>query len=116
MPAQNTSVQVEDLTDTVCLDNPQAFMVPSSSPSSGLMGRAAVPARCAIALRASWQKVIDEASGDPYWWNEATGETTWDEPGNAAPAAALAASPVGAAASSINVNKGLTSLSAPGGR
>ena len=115
MPAQNTSVQVEDLTDTVCLDNPQAFMVPSSSPS-GLIGRPAVPARCAIALRASWQKVIDEASGDPYWWNEATGETTWDEPGNAAPAVAPAASPVGAAASSINVNKGLTSLSAPGGR
>jgi len=27
-----------------------------------------------------WEAVKDESSGDTYWWNPATGETTWDQP------------------------------------
>ena len=28
----------------------------------------------------TWDAVKDEASGDTYWWNTVTGETTWDQP------------------------------------
>merc|ERR1712216_229879 len=76
----------------------EAFMAPASLPATLRPARAVSP----LGLRMSWQKIVDPASGDPYWWNEQTGESTWEEPA-AAPAA------------KVNVNQGLTSLSAPGG-
>lgn len=27
-----------------------------------------------------WVQATDPASGDPYWWNEVTGESTWENP------------------------------------
>jgi hypothetical protein len=27
-----------------------------------------------------WVQATDPASGDPYWWNEKTGESTWENP------------------------------------
>jgi hypothetical protein len=27
-----------------------------------------------------WQKLLDDESGDCYWFCEASGETTWDDP------------------------------------
>ena len=29
---------------------------------------------------ADWVQATDPASGDPYWWNEKTGESTWENP------------------------------------
>ena len=31
-------------------------------------------------LPAGWEEVIDQESGEPYWYCEATGLTTWDKP------------------------------------
>ena len=28
-----------------------------------------------------WEQLVDEASGQPYYWNSATGETSWYAPG-----------------------------------
>merc|ERR1712216_660316 len=83
----------------------EAFMAPASLPATLRPARAVSP----LGLRMSWQKIVDPASGDPYWWNEQTGESTWEEPAAAAPAAPAAP------AAKVNVNQGLTSLSAPGG-
>ena len=30
--------------------------------------------------RSDWQAVKDESTGDHYWWNTVTNETTWDKP------------------------------------
>ena len=29
---------------------------------------------------AGWTRVVDEASGAPYWWHAATGEVSWTPP------------------------------------
>ena len=42
-------------------------------------------------MSGGWTEVFDETYQAPYWWNEATGETTWDKP------AALSAPPPPAA-------------------
>ena len=36
--------------------------------------------RPASVLRADWQRYEDAASGDPYWHDADSGETTWDDP------------------------------------
>jgi hypothetical protein len=33
-----------------------------------------------------WSRTVDPASGKPYWYNRRTSETTWTDPGGAAPA------------------------------
>ena len=33
-----------------------------------------------------WQTVVEPASGDCYWWNTLTSETSWDRPPGAPPA------------------------------
>ena len=43
---------------------------------------AAPPKRAAAA--GGWTRLTDSTSGDPYWWNRATNEVTWDEPTAAA--------------------------------
>ena len=42
-------------------------------------------------MSGGWTEVFDETYQAPYWWNEATGETTWEKP------AALSAPPPPAA-------------------
>jgi len=44
---------------------------------------AAAPAPPAAA--GAWQKATDPASGAPYWYNEATGESSWTAPPGMAP-------------------------------
>lgn len=44
---------------------------------------AAAPA--AAAGPTGWERLIDEASGRPYWYNHDTGESQWHEPGTQAP-------------------------------
>jgi len=68
---------------------PQAFMpygMPAAMP-------AAMPAYGAPALPPGWESAPDPASGKPYYFNRATGETSWTPPA-AAPAAAPAPAPV----------------------
>jgi hypothetical protein len=36
----------------------------------------------------AWEKHIDEGSGNPYWYNKETGESTWEDPTVAATDAA----------------------------
>jgi hypothetical protein len=31
-------------------------------------------------LEEEWEELIDSASGNPYYWNKLTGETSWDDP------------------------------------
>ena len=34
----------------------------------------------AAPVQRDWQALKDESTGDHYWWNTVTNETTWDKP------------------------------------
>ena len=86
---------------------PAAASQPAPKASGGMFGGmfgggGAAPAKAApapAAVKSDWQEIFDETYKAPYWWNEKTGETTWDKPAALnAPAAAPAPPPKKAAA------------------
>ena len=34
----------------------------------------------ALKRRKAWEAHVDEASGQPYWFNKETGESSWEDP------------------------------------
>ena len=48
--------------------NPEATLVPDCDKNDN------------VQLFPGWEKVVDESSGDAYFYNQATGETSWDPP------------------------------------
>ena len=58
------------------------------------------------ALRMSgWQELYDETYKAPYYWNEQTGETTWDKPAAMGAPAAAAPAPAAAATEEISAEE-----------
>lgn len=50
------------------------------TPKRGAGGKPLSP-NSSTGLPAGWEAFIDDNSGDPYWYNQATGATTWEHPG-----------------------------------
>mmetsp|Transcript_33911 Transcript_33911/g.54749 ORF Transcript_33911/g.54749 Transcript_33911/m.54749 type:complete len:450 (-) Transcript_33911:43-1392(-) len=46
----------------------------------GGAAKAAAPAPMAVAATSDWQELFDATYQAPYYWNEKTGETSWDKP------------------------------------
>ena len=74
-------------------DEEPAAPIASAIPAVAATAAAAAPSSAAASVRspspplpAGWTACKDEESGDTYWWNENTDETTWDRP--AAPSGA----------------------------
>eukprot|EP00961_Rhodomonas_salina_P219304 2964430-Rhodomonas_salina.1 len=57
----------------------------------GMFGGGKEQNSAAPAVDDEWQKLVDESSGTPYYWNTVTGETSWEEPVRESNAAAAAA-------------------------
>ncbi|KAJ1461088.1 hypothetical protein M885DRAFT_318261 [Pelagophyceae sp. CCMP2097] len=90
---------------------PVAKVVPAAASKLGVLGlsydsddsddsddaAAPVPAAPADAgpaaapVAGDWEELTEEASGESYWWNRASGETTWAAPAGAAAAPTAAA-------------------------
>lgn len=73
---------------------------PAAAPAAASCSPAAVPnaaeqpqpAAVAQTLPAGWESTTDPSSGKPYYFNRATGETSWTPPASVATAAAPPAS------------------------
>lgn len=52
----------------------------ASAPKEGLRKAPIKPARPSAPKPSSWQAVIDPESGETYYYNQTTQETTWDKP------------------------------------
>jgi len=76
---------------------------------------ASLPPPAAAAAASSWAQYQDEASGRAYWYNAATGESSWENPAAAAaaPAPAPAAAPAEAVQASATQFIAVTVQAAP---
>lgn len=76
-----------------CVDDGWVDDSAPSQPSGGFVsglfggGRAASSPAAAMSVEgvktnsgSEWKEILDPASGSPYYWNENTGETTWEKP------------------------------------
>lgn len=63
--------------DSGAVPQQQQYTATAASNSPAAIGAPPPPAPAAPS---PWQKLVDPASGAPYWWNQQTNVTTWDDP------------------------------------
>lgn len=67
-----------EITNETAWERPEVSTVEPNA--SETLQSSAPPTDEAISLPRGWEKLLDPDSGEPYYYNEATGETSWDPP------------------------------------